>query len=170
MGVRRGAGYSYDRSSDFALLQAQFRLLRPNAKNGSLPFSSSWSSSWSSLLTRGPPILFSLLCLTCLPASLTRPRPQFPPILFSKQVCKTQFSCRLTSHLIARWSILSLFSSSLLRSIYNRTFHFSRSFTLSFSIKRVSLFFRALTILPSHYIHTDDHGRATDNLTRATSF
>lgn len=99
---------SYDRSSDFALLEAQFRLLRPNAREGPLPFfsspslPSSSSSSWRSLLTRGSLILSSLLCLTltCLPA---RPRPQFPPILFSKQVCKTQFSRRLTSHLIARW-------------------------------------------------------------------
>lgn len=129
-------GYSYDRSSDFALLEAQFRLLRPNARNGvSSFFLLVVLSSWPSPLTRGPPILFSLLCLTCSPASLTRPRPQFPPILFSKQVCKTQFSCKLTSHLIARWSMPSLFSSPLLRSIHFS--FFSHSFALSFSIKRV---------------------------------
>lgn len=103
---------SYDRSSDFALLEAQFRLLRPNAQGGPLPFSfSSSSSSRYSLLTRGSLFLSSLLCLTltCLPAS---PRPQFPPILFLKQVCKTQFSRGLTSHLIARWSTVSLLSFS----------------------------------------------------------
>lgn len=123
VGMRR-AGYSYDRSSDFALLEAQFRLLRPNARRGVSSFFLRVVLILA-LLTRGSPILFSLLCLTCPPASLTRPRPQFPPILFSKQVCKTQFSCRLTSHLIARWSMLSLFSSSLLRSVHNFSLYFS---------------------------------------------
>lgn len=49
----------------------------------------------------------------------TSPRPQFPPILFSKQVCKTQFSRRLTSHLIARWNTVSplLFSLFILPAI-----------------------------------------------------
>lgn len=88
-------------SSDYFALTRRgrdFLLLLPP------PLPPSSSSSWSSLLTRGSLILSSLLCLTCLP---TRPRPQFPPILFSKQVCKTQFSRRLTSHLIARWSTIS---------------------------------------------------------------
>lgn len=93
------------------------------------------------LLTRGSPILFSLLCLTCPSASLTRPRPQFPPILFSKQVCKTQFSCRLTSHLIARWSMLSLFSSSLLRSVHNFSLYFSLTLPLSLSQSSACHFF-----------------------------
>jgi len=141
--------YSYDRSSDFALLEAQFRLLRPNARNGSLPFSPSWPSSWSSLLTRDPTILFSLLCLTCLPASLTRPRPQFPPILFSKQVCKTQFSCRLTSHLIARWRV------SLFASLFILLISLSLSFSLSLSQLSACHFFLVLTILLFCY-HTDD--------------
>lgn len=68
-------------------------------------------------------------------------RPQFPPILFSKQVCKTQFSCRLTSHLIARWSMLSLFSSSLLRSVHNFSLYFSLTLPLSLSQSSACHFF-----------------------------
>lgn len=98
-------------SNCFALTQGE----------GHLPFYSSSSSSWSSLLTRGR------LILSFPPSQLLLPaydggcsRPQFPPILFSKQVCKTQFSRRLTSHLIASWStiyiyeILFLLSSTFL--------------------------------------------------------
>jgi len=147
VGVRR-AGYSYDRSSDFALLEAQFRLLRPNARKGSLPFfllvvlilvlsSNTWPNH--------PSLPYLLACKP-------HPRPQFPPILFSKQVCKTQFSCRLTSHLIARWTMLSLFSSSLLRSTHNYGPHFSLFRSLFLNQARVT-FPRVLTILSSRYIH-----------------
>lgn len=147
------------------MLEAQFRLLRPNARNGvSSFFLLVVLSSWPSPLTRGPPILFSLLCLTCSPTSLTRPRPQFPPILFSKQVCKTQFSYKLTSHLIARWSMPSLFLSPLLRSIH---FLFFSHLLLFLSQSSACHFFRVLTIPPLHYVHTNDHNRATDDLTKS---
>lgn len=122
--VGEGALDGYDRSSDFALLEAQFRLLHPNAREGPLPFSSSSSPSPSyvvliSVLSPNAWLTHPFFPPLPYPYLPTSPRPQFPPILFSKQVCKTQFSRRLTSHLIARWNTVSplLFSLFILPAI-----------------------------------------------------
>lgn len=118
-----------DRSSDFALLEAQFRLLRPNAERTSSFFLLVVLISVLSPITRGLstlPLLSSFaFALSAYPPAQ---RPQFPPILFSKQVCKTQFSRRLTSHLIARRG--TTVSSSLPFRIYHTQTPHSSLFSL----------------------------------------
>lgn len=69
-------------------------------------------------------------------------RPQFPPILFSKQVCKTQFSRRLTSHLIARWSTIYISLSPPF--LFSPSFH-PQSYSSSFSLSEVCVSVFALS-------------------------
>lgn len=138
-------------SNCFALTQGE----------GHLPFYSSSSSSWSSLLTRGRLILSFPPSQLLLPAyDGGCPRPQFPPILFSKQVCKTQFSRRLTSHLIASWStiyiyeILFLLSSTFLSVILSTIVVFIAFFSRSscFFLFHIIIFFSFFSFF--YYIYT----------------